>query len=215
MVWGCGKPLEGNGRAFKVDPVHFWEWEGIQAWEEGGEMGCWSPRFSRHLHDWGMGEVESLLWKLQPLAVRRDAEDILSWQESRNGFFLFIPFIVPTQGLLVILSHGALFGGLGTPMRVSLFAWEASWNRILTCDQLKRRGWNLPNRCYLCKQEEETNDHLFLGNLLGWHGSFVGKRREKAWKAAHLRLMWTLWKERHGRAFNDVERGWLSSHFAA
>ena len=50
-------------------------------------MGCWSPRFSRHLHDWGMGEVESLLWKLQPLAVRRDAEDILSWQESRNGFF--------------------------------------------------------------------------------------------------------------------------------
>ena len=44
------------------------------------------------------------------------------------------------------------------------------------------------------------------GNLLGWHGSFVGKRREKAWKAAHLRLMWTLWKERHGRAFNDVER---------
>lgn len=21
MVWGCGKPLEGNGRAFKVDPV--------------------------------------------------------------------------------------------------------------------------------------------------------------------------------------------------
>ena len=114
-------------------------------------MGCWSPRFSRHLHDWGMGEVESLLWKLQPLAVRRDAEDILSWQESRNGFFLFIPFIVPTQGLLVILSHGALFGGLGTPMRVSLFAWEASWNRILTCDQLKRRGWNLPNRCYLCK----------------------------------------------------------------
>ena len=196
-------------------------------------MGCWSPRFSRHLHDWGMGEVESLLWKLQPLAVRRDAEDILSWQESRNGFFLFIPFIVPTQGLLVILSHGALFGGLGTPMRVSLFAWEASWNRILTCDQLKRRGWNLPNRCYLCKQEEETNDHLFLvcikvrmlwnvifalfgvhwvlhssmkGNLLGWHGSFVGKRREKAWKAAHLCLMWTLWKERNVRAFNDVER---------
>ena len=29
-MWGCGKPLEGNGRAFKVDPVHFWEWEGIQ-----------------------------------------------------------------------------------------------------------------------------------------------------------------------------------------
>ena len=28
------------------------------AWEEGGELGCWSPRFSRRLNDWEMGEVE-------------------------------------------------------------------------------------------------------------------------------------------------------------
>ncbi|RVW38516.1 putative ribonuclease H protein [Vitis vinifera] len=35
------------------------------------------------------------------------------------------------------------------PMRVSFFAWEASWNRILTIEQLKRRDWNMPNRCYL------------------------------------------------------------------
>ena len=47
-------------------------------------------------------------------------------------------------------------------MRVSFFAWEASWNKILTIDQLKRRGWNMPNRCYLCKVEQETNDHLIL-----------------------------------------------------
>ena len=26
------------------------------------------------------------------------------------------------------------------PMRVSFFAWEATWARILTLDQLKRRG---------------------------------------------------------------------------
>lgn len=43
-------------------------------------------------------------------------------------------------------------------------------------------------------------------NLLGWHGSFMGKKREKAWRAAPLCLMWTLCKERNGRAFNDVER---------
>ena len=117
-------------------------------------------------------------------------------------------------------------------MRVSFFAWEASWNRVLTTDQLKRRGWNMPNRCFLCKEEEETNDHLFLfcnkasmlgnmifslfsvqwvlqsivrGDLLGWNDAFVGKRRVKAWRTAPLCLMWTLWKERNGRAFNDVE----------
>ena len=43
-------------------------------------------------------------------------------------------------------------------------------------------------------------------NLLGWHDAFVGKRREKAWSAALLCLIWTLWKERDERVFNDVER---------
>ena len=34
----------------------------------------------------------------------------------------------------------------------------------------------------------------------------MGKRREKAWRAVPICLMWTLWKERNERAFNDIER---------
>ena len=29
-------------------------------------------------------------------------------------------------------------------------------------------------------------------NLLGWHGAFVGKRREKAWRPTPLCLIWIL-----------------------
>nr|CAN77022.1 hypothetical protein VITISV_015333 [Vitis vinifera] len=36
--------------------------------------------------------------------------------------------------------------------------------------------------------------------LLGWHGSFVGKKHRKAWMAAPL-LFWTVWKERTRIAF--------------
>ena len=43
------------------------------------------------------------------------------------------------------------------------------------------------------------------GNLFGWNGTIVGKRRAKTWRAAPLCLMWTLWKEKNGRAFNDVK----------
>ena len=43
-------------------------------------------------------------------------------------------------------------------------------------------------------------------NLLGWHGSFVGKKREKAWRAAPFCLIWTIWKERNRRVFDDIER---------
>lgn len=34
--------------------------------------------------------------------------------------------------------------------------------KILTQDNLKRRGFQLPNRCILCKVEEESIDHLFI-----------------------------------------------------
>ena len=91
-------------------------------------------------------------------------------------------------------------------MRVSFFAWGATWSRILTLDQLRRRGWRIPNRCYMCK-EEGMCDHILLhctkehvlwqlifalfgvqwmmhfsvrGFLLSWRGSFVGEKRKKA-----------------------------------
>ena len=43
-------------------------------------------------------------------------------------------------------------------------------------------------------------------NLIAWHGASVSKGKEKAWRAAPLCLMWTLWKERNERVFNDTER---------
>ncbi|RVW35405.1 Serine/threonine protein phosphatase 2A 59 kDa regulatory subunit B' zeta isoform [Vitis vinifera] len=43
------------------------------------------------------------------------------------------------------------------PLKVDFFAGEVLWERILTLDQLKRRGWRLPSRCCLWKGEEETD----------------------------------------------------------
>ncbi|RVW12719.1 putative ribonuclease H protein [Vitis vinifera] len=57
------------------------------AWEGSGESGSWNPHFSRHFNDWELEEVEGLLWKLHPLVVRREVEDVLSWKESRDGIF--------------------------------------------------------------------------------------------------------------------------------
>ena len=41
--------------------------------------------------------------------------------------------------------------------------------------------------------------------LLGWHGSFVGRKRKKIWRAAPLCLFWTIWKKRNRRSFENVE----------
>ena len=34
----------------------------------------------------------------------------------------------------------------------------------------------------------------------------MSKKKEKAWRAIPLCLMWTLWKERNKKVFNDTEQ---------
>ena len=48
------------------------------------------------------------------------------------------------------------------PNKVCFFAWEATWGKALMLDQLKKRGWSLLNRCYLCGAVEEAVDHLLI-----------------------------------------------------
>ena len=40
--------------------------------------------------------------------------------------------------------------------------WTAAHGRILTLDNLMRRGLSLVNRCYMCCFNEESVDHLLL-----------------------------------------------------
>ena len=99
------------------------------------------------------------------------------------------------------------------PSKLVFFAWEATWGRILTLDRLQKRGWQLPNHCYLCGSDEENVNHLLIhctvarvlwGIVLGlfgaqwvfpesvkevvlsWKGSFVGKKGKKIWRSIPL-----------------------------
>ena len=48
------------------------------------------------------------------------------------------------------------------PTKAAFYAWETAWGKVLTLDKLQRRGWHLPNRCYLCGCAEETIHHLLF-----------------------------------------------------
>ena len=39
--------------------------------------------------------------------------------------------------------------------------------------------------------------------LLGWTGSFVGKKHKIVWRAGPLCIFWTVWKTRNRIAFED------------
>ena len=53
-----------------------------------------------------------------------------------------------------------------------LFAWEATWEKVLTLDHLKRRGWSLAKKCFLRHLEEESIDHIHIHYVITrvlWH----------------------------------------------
>lgn len=104
--------------------------------------------------------------------------------------------------------------------KLGFFTWETTWDGIITIDQLKKWGWTMVNKCSFCKDEEELTSHLFVhctrtrilwqlvfslfqiewlmptsvkGTLLSWHGSFVGKRRKKAWRVVPSCIVWIFW----------------------
>ncbi|KAL4199260.1 hypothetical protein AMTRI_Chr03g50280 [Amborella trichopoda] len=48
------------------------------------------------------------------------------------------------------------------PPRTQLFQWFATQGRPLTINNLQKRGFQFPNRCIMCLNEEETISHLLL-----------------------------------------------------
>ena len=137
----------------------------------------------------------------------------------KDGHFLVRLFYLPLTSTRDLPFPSRLIWNPWVPIKVDFFAWEDSWGKVLTLDQLKKRGRALANRCFFCGEGEETIDHLLLHcskakilwdlllaifgviwvfplfvkeTLLSWQGSFVGKRHKKAWMAAPLCIFWTI-----------------------
>lgn len=105
--------------------------------------------------------------------------------------------------------------------KVSFFAWEAWHGKILTTENLEKKGIPLASRCYLCWEKEEAIGHLLIhcsrsqilwnlifslfrtswvmeGSLRGlaelWELMVRGKPRKKAWKVGCFCSCWLIWK---------------------
>ncbi len=119
------------------------------------------------------------------------------------------------------------------PLRVKLFLWLAAKNRILTADNLAKRGWIGPSICVLCGDNQENLHHLLLdcrytkalwdgllhrqtacpGPLHSITGYFISRwRLLRSSMSGHQRdsfdtgfaaTCWEIWKERNARLFNN------------
>ena len=53
-------------------------------------------------------------------------------------------------------------------LKLVFFAWEVGWGKVLTLDQLKKRGFSLASRCPFCGKTEEVMKHIFIHCLMIW-----------------------------------------------
>ena len=169
---------------------------------------------------------------LQPLLPKRDRRDTMIWKLRKSGEFNVRSYDCALQDSPRIHFPWKIIWGAKAPRRISFFTWTTARGKILTCDNLMRRGHVLAGWCCLCKNHWETGDHLLLhcefvaalwgfvfsmfgiqwvlpakvlDMLSGWHNWF-GRRSSVIWNLAPLCVMWSLWQERNRRIFEDKEK---------
>ena len=174
--------------------------------------------------------MERLLSTLQGKRLVAGLEDRVLWKASKNGIFSVKSLTILLNLVVQSRFYGASFGALMCLQRWVFFAWEASWGKVLTQDQLEKRGCILANKCFLCCAKEETINHILIhcpkarvlwdlvfslfgvnwvlsftvrDTLSGWSASFVDKKLGKTWRTAPLCLFWTVWKERNMIVFDN------------
>lgn len=87
-------------------------------------------------------------------------EDEIIWQAEPSGQFKVSSIFVSKEKVNLPFWSQAWVKGL-IP-KVNIFLWALLQNKILTLDNLQKRGINLVNRCILCKNGFEDRDHLFM-----------------------------------------------------
>jgi len=190
----------------------------------------WNVSFVREAHDWEVGVFASFYHVLHLATVSRDRADRLRYP-SKKGVFKVKSYFSSLAG-----CEGSRFPWKSVwrtqaPPRAAFFAWSAALGKILTADNLRKRKIIIVDRCYLCKRDGETVDHLLLhcdvastlwNHVFSWFGlSWVMPRRvvdlfacwwkagrsrsAVVWKMVPICILWCVWKERNIRCFEDLE----------
>ena len=108
----------------------------MEVWNPDGVRDGWTPLFSRALNDWEIEMVERFMLKIQIFRVQREDEDKVVWIASRSGDFSIksLHSILEPEGS-ALFPYDSIWRAY-VPPKVAFFAWEASWGKILTLDQL-------------------------------------------------------------------------------
>ncbi len=195
----------------------------------------WNIYFVRDFNDWELPEVLSFFKFIHPFLPSREIEDKLVWPYRKSGQFDVRSFYGAFQASNRSRFPWKIIWGVKASRRISFFLWTAARGKILTYDNLMKRGHVLAAWCCMCKKGWETVDHLLIhcevaaalwgfifqrfgiqwvllakvmDLLFGWFNG-LGKHSSDIWNLVPHCLMWSLWNERNSRIFEDKEQSLL------
>ncbi|KAG6698035.1 hypothetical protein I3843_08G001900 [Carya illinoinensis] len=193
----------------------------------------WSVRFTRAAQDWEVGAIIDFYSALHDLKIRAGGEDRLLWTCTGNKKFLVRSYYKTLTNHSPNAFPWKSIWRSKVPLKVAFFGWVASHGKILTIDQLRKRGLVIMDWCFMCKHNAESVDHLLLHcdtvnvlwyeiflrlgiawampwrviDLLScWQGLRGNRQIAAVWKMVPLCLMWCTWTERNSRCFENKER---------
>ena len=136
-----------------------------------GDAREWSVRFGRDFNDWEVDEVASFFHHLHTKLPTREDGDRVHWALKTDGVFDIRFYYQAICGTMGVGFPWKSIWRVKAPSRVAVFVWIAAWGRILTYDNLQRRGIVTVGWCCLCRCSGITVDHLLTVAAEIW--SFV------------------------------------------
>uniref|UniRef100_A0A2N9IY25 FF domain-containing protein n=1 Tax=Fagus sylvatica TaxID=28930 RepID=A0A2N9IY25_FAGSY len=122
----------------------------------------WDVLFTRSVQDWELESISSFMDILYSTPVQGAREDKLSWGNSGSKVFTVKCFYRYLSSPSSRFFPWKVVWKSKIPPRAAFFSWTAALGKILTIDNLKKRGLILVDWCCLCKESGESPDHLLL-----------------------------------------------------
>lgn len=142
----------------------------------------WNVDFVRNVNDWEINVISDFFSRIYELKIVQGREDRLMCSHEGNSRFSVHSYYNALICQGVCDYPWKSIWKVKVPSMVAFFCWLVSHDKVMTTDNLRKRGFCVVDWCSMCKKEGESVNHLFLHCEVAkslWHEIF--ERMGMAW----------------------------------
>ena len=123
----------------------------------------------KSLDEWPVVDLQEECAMLQNILSSRSfcslrEDDVLAWSPNPKGTYTVASGysrLVSHKMVLPKVQWWKVWNKLSWP-KCNCFIWMLAWNKCLTWDNIRKRGFHGPSICVMCQENEEDSSHLFF-----------------------------------------------------